>query len=67
MLHGGRNSGRVVARMNKGASAPRSATPRKHIERGRIGPVQILKRQHHRLNLGAGHHPVGQRRQLPAT
>ena len=38
-----------------------------HIERGRIGPVQILERQHHRLDLGAGHHPVGQRRQLPAA
>ena len=36
------------------------------IERGRIGPMQILERQHHRLNLRARHHPVGQRRQLPA-
>ena len=36
------------------------------VERGRIGPVQILERQHHRLDLGARHHPVGQRRQLPA-
>ena len=37
-----------------------------HVERGRIGPMQILERQHHRLHLGARHHPVGQRRQLPA-
>src|SRR6516164_5534025 len=29
MLHGGRNSGRAVMRTNKGASAPRSAIPRK--------------------------------------
>ena len=36
------------------------------IERGRIGPMQILERQHDRLNLRARHHPVGQRRQLPA-
>ena len=38
-----------------------------NIERGRIGPMQILERQHHRLNLGARDHPVGQRRQLTAT
>ena len=38
-----------------------------HVERGRIGPMQILERQHQRLRLGAGHHPVGQRRQLPAA
>ena len=29
--------------------------------------MQILERQHHRLDLGARHHPVGQRRQLPAA
>ena len=28
--------------------------------------MQVLERQHHRLRLGAGHHPIGQRRQLPA-
>jgi hypothetical protein len=38
-----------------------------HIERGRIGPMQILERQHHRLHLSASHHPVGERRQLPAA
>ena len=37
-----------------------------HIERGRIGPVHIFNRQHHRLSPRAGHHPIGQRRQLPA-
>ena len=36
------------------------------IERGRIGPMQIFERQHHRLNARARHHPIGQRRQLPA-
>ena len=66
MPQGARNSGRVVATMKSGASAPRSAMPRRHIERGRIGPVQILERQHHRLSPCARHHPAGQRRQLPA-
>jgi hypothetical protein len=37
-----------------------------HVERSRIGPMQILERQHHRLHPRAGHQPVGQRRQLPA-
>ena len=36
------------------------------IERRRIGPMQILEGQHHRLHLGARHRPIGQRRQLPA-
>jgi transposase len=31
-----------------------------------VGPMQIFERQHHRLNLCPGHHPVGQRRQLAA-
>jgi ABC transporter substrate binding protein len=33
----------------------------------RRGPMQVLERQHRRPHLGTGHHPVGQRRQLPAT
>ena len=28
------------------------------IERGRIGPMQVFKRQHHRLDPRTGHHPV---------
>jgi hypothetical protein len=31
------------------------------IKRGRIGPMHIFKRQHHRLNPGAGHHRSRQR------
>jgi hypothetical protein len=38
-----------------------------HIERGRIGPVQILKCQHHRLRLGPRHHPIGECSQLPPS
>jgi hypothetical protein len=37
----------------------------KHVERGRIRPMQVLERQHQRLGLGARHHPVRQSRQLP--
>ena len=36
------------------------------IDRRRIGPMHIFKRQHHRLSPRAGHHPTGQRRKLPA-
>ena len=36
------------------------------VERGRIGPMQIFKRQHDRLSPCAGHHPISKRRQLPA-
>jgi hypothetical protein len=35
------------------------------VERGRIGPVQILDCQDDRLHLGPGQHPFGQSRQLP--
>jgi hypothetical protein len=38
-----------------------------HVESGRIGPVQILECQHDGLNLCARQHPIGERRQLPAT
>ena len=38
-----------------------------HVESGWVGPVEILECQHHRLDLGARHHPVGQRCQLPAA
>ena len=35
-----------------------------HIERRRIGPMQVLERQHHRLNPCTRDHPAGQRREL---
>ena len=38
-----------------------------HIERRRIGPMQVFECQHHRLHARARHHPIGQRRQLPAA
>ena len=37
-----------------------------HIERRRIGPMQILEHQHHRLNPRARDRPAGQRRELPS-
>ena len=36
------------------------------IERGRVGPVQVLEREHDRLRPRAGENPRRQRRQLPA-
>ena len=36
------------------------------IECGRVGPVNILERQHDRLNLGACNCPIRERRQLSA-
>jgi hypothetical protein len=41
--------------------------PAQHIQRCRISPVQILDRQHHRLNPSTGHHHSCQCRQLPAA
>ena len=38
-----------------------------HVERGRIGPVQVLEREHQRLGAGAGEHPGGERRELAAA
>ena len=38
-----------------------------HIEGRRIGPVQILERQHYGLHLGARHNPVSQCSQLPSA
>jgi len=66
MPQGGRNSGRVVATDEQGRQRPALGDAAQHVERRRIGPMQILERQHHRLNARARHHPVGQRRQLPA-
>jgi hypothetical protein len=73
MPQGGRNSGRVVATMpgrrhdiERHLRAALGDAPQ-HIERGRIGPVQILESQYQRLRLGTGHDPVGQHRQLPAA
>ena len=36
------------------------------IERGRIGPMQVLEREHNRLRSRFSEQPRGQRRQLPA-
>ena len=38
-----------------------------HVERGRIGPVQVLEREHQRLGASAGEHPGGERRELAAA
>ena len=38
-----------------------------HVERGRIGPVQVLEGEHDRLGAGAGEHPGGERRELAAA
>ena len=66
MLQGGRNSGRVVATMKSGASAPRSAMPRR--TSSVVGSAQCRSSNASTTGctLRAGHHPVGQRRQLPA-
>ena len=57
MAQGARNSGRVVATTSKGDCAPRSASRAHEIERGRIGPVQILKGENHRLRPRARQNP----------
>ena len=64
-LQGARNSGRVVARMSSGACAPRSASGLHQVERGRVGPVQILEGERDRLRSRPGQNPGGHRRQLP--
>ena len=37
-----------------------------HVERARIGPMQVFQREHHRLKPGAGDQDRSQRAQLPA-
>ena len=66
-LQGGRNSGRVVAMMSNGACAPRSARGAHQIERGRVGPVQVLEGEHGRLRSRPRENPGRHRRQLPAA
>jgi hypothetical protein len=60
MPQGGRNSGRVVARMRIGACAPRSASAHQ-VERGRGRPVQVLEGEHDRLGARAGDGPGNDR------
>jgi hypothetical protein len=38
-----------------------------HVERGRIGPVQVLEREHDRLSARAGEDPGDERRELAAA
>ena len=66
-LQDGRNSGRAVARMSSGACAPLLGESLHQIERGRIGPVQVLEDEHGRLRARPGEKPRDQRRQLPAA
>ena len=41
--------------------------PLQHVERGRIGPVQVLEGEHDRLGASAGQDPGNQRRELAAA
>ena len=66
MAQGARNSGRVVATTSKRGLRAALGEPRHEIERGRIGPVQILEGEHHRLRPRARQNPGRHRRQLPA-
>ena len=63
-LQGGRNSGRVVATRRSGASVTRSASARNSVDRGRVGPVQVLENEHERLRAGRGQGPRDNRGQL---
>ena len=65
-LQGGRNSGRAVARMKQRRLRAALGESLHQIERGRVGPVQVLERERDRLRSRAGENPRRQRRQLPA-
>ena len=66
-LQGGRNSGRVVARMKQRRLRAALGESLHQIERGRVGPVQILERERDRLRARPGEKPRDERRQLPAA
>ena len=66
-LHGGRNSGRAVAIRKSGACATALGKRLQKVERGRVGPVQVLDHEHDGLRTRAGENPGRHRRQLPAA
>ena len=59
-FQGGRNSGRAVARIRRGACAPRSLSACTRA----VEPLQILKDKNDRLDASAGQPPFDHRRQL---
>ena len=67
MAQGARNSGRVVATTSKGRLRAALGEPGHEIERGRIGPMQILEGENHWLSPRARQNPGRHRRQLPTA
>ena len=65
-LQGGRNSGRVVATIEQRRLRAALGERAHEIERGRVGPVQVLEGEHDRLRPRARQNPGRHRRQLPA-
>ena len=66
-LQGERNSGRAVAMMKLRRCPTALGQSLHQIERGRIGPVQVLEREHSRLRPRASQIPSRNRRQLPTA
>ncbi len=63
-LQGGRNSGRAVARMKQRRLSAPLGESLHQIERGRIGPVQVLERERRGLRARPCQKPRDQRREL---
>ena len=53
--------------MSNGACGALLGESLKEIQRGRIGPMQVLERQRDRLRSRTGENPCRRRRQLPAA